>query len=1325
MSDLSHRPPSAVTESAASPPDPSPGRTGLSPVPPRRTPTRLLALVAALALLTPSLLSLQAWQAPPTSAEVTDEQLSHGGVLRELQDYRVAPGLDLTTFSRLEEGGWNEGSVLTADLDESTLSVDVADGGSVTGRAPLTDVMRSGENGERAVAAVNGTFFDINHSDAPRYTSVGREGVQMGSPEPMPAVTLAEGQAAVQALSASGTLTLAEDEVHDLAGINNPTLPEDAIGVYTPAWGEYTLDRPVGAPEEPAEQVALATVVDGEVIDVTEVQESAGEPDIPEDGQVLLGREEGAELLADLEVGDEADIAIGPDQEVDLGIAGSHQILTDGEVPDLPDESLVTDIHPRTAVGISRDGSELFVLVLDGRSVESAGMSLPELGQILADMGAHSAVNLDGGGSSALAARAAGAESEAIWNSPSDGEVREVPNALVFYSDAPAEELSDVQTSLALDEEDAVFPGLHRTLDATGLGANLDPVMADGSFAADGALELASSDATGAVVRGTERGSGTVTYAAPPHQASQELRVLGAPIGLQASERSVNLPGTEEGEQLTLSGYDADGQRARLETADVEVDVDGGFEVTDDGLGTWTVTATGETESGSLTLTAADLSTTVALTHGTEEQQVFDFSDLSAFTDESDRAEGSFEEAEGPEGEDGSAVPAVGMTYDFSTSSATRGYYLVADEPVEVEGTALSLTMDVRGDGSGAWPRLQVTDGNGTVTNLDGDHLDFEGWQTVRFTVPDGLAQPLTVERIRMMETRPEAQYTGDIAVADLRAETTPETDVPAEQAVHDPALLTHGSVDERPQRIAVMSDAQFVAADPDSDAVEGARRTLREIQDAAPDLLVINGDFVDEAAPEDFELAQQILDEEWDTDIPYVYVPGNHEVMGGEIANFEDAFGAPTTEQSLGRTQVITLNTASGSLAGGGLEQIEELERQLEAVAESDILTGAVVFFHHPPTDPLPSKLSQLTDQREARAIEAQLAEFRRSSGKSAAVVNGHVGAFHGSAVEGVTYLINGNSGKSPAGTPATGGFTGWTMLGISPGAGAVGESPTTADRVDWLAAETRPWVDEISVQGSEQLPVGGVGEVSASIVQDGLEAPVAWPMTAQWGGAGVQIDAGTGPSAPQGEPGAQDPLAEQDGPGEHADPSAVLRLNPLTGEITGLRPGTATVQVTVNGRSAEQTVTVAGDGPGPDPEDPEEPGDPDDPGEPDEPGDPEAPGEPEEPGDPDDPEKPGEPGDPEEPGKPEEPDAPETPGDSEEPGLPGGSDEPDGPEAPGGPGHGSDGHGSGGGADSAQQGPGQMARTGAETLPLAAGALALIGLGLGALALTRRSRR
>ena len=1120
--------------------------------------SRWLALVAALALLLPVLPALQP---APAAAEVTDEQLAAGGVLRDSQDHRIAPGLDLTTFSRLEEGGWKEGGVLTADLTEPSLSVDVTDDGTVTGRAPLTDVMRSGERGERAVAAVNGTFFDIDHSDAPLRTSISSDGVRMGTSEAMPGLTLAGGRAAVQALSASGELTTADGTVHELEGINNPALPEDGIGVYTPAWGEYTLDRPVGAPDAMAEEVALATLVDGEVTEVTEVQDAAGDPQIPEDGQVLLGREDGAELLAGLEVGDEVDVEIGPDQDVDLGIAGSHQILEDGVVPDMGEDSLVTTSHPRTAVGVSRDGGELFVLVLDGRSTASTGMTLPELGQILADMGAHNAINLDGGGSSALAARAAGAESEAIWNTPSDGTVREVPNALVFYSDAPAEKLSGVEISTALEDEDAVFPDLHRSLRATGLGADLSPLLVDGALTADGAVELEDSDPTGAVVRGTEPGGSTVTYSADGHEAVQELRVLGDPVGLQPSARSLNLSDTEDTAAVTLTGYDADGQRARLETQDVEVSVEGGFEVADDGLGGWNITATGQTPTGTLTFRAAGLSTTVALTHGTEVQQVLDLSDLSAFGDDSDRATGSFEAADGPAGEDGTPASAVCMTYDFTTSSATRGYYLVPEEPAPIEGSALAVTMDVLSDGSGAWPRLQVRDGEGTVTNLDGEHLDGEGWQQVRFTVPEGLPQPLTVERLRIMETRPEAQYTGDITVANLRAVTTPSAELPEEPRIHDAALLGHGSVAERPQRIAVMSDAQFVAASPESDAVEGARRTLREIREAAPDLLVINGDFVDEATPEDFALAQRILDEEWTSDIPYVYVPGNHEVMGGDIGNFEEAFGPTSTEQDLGGTKVITMDSSSGSLAGDGLDQLEELERQLAEVAESATLTGAVVVFHHPTADPLPDALSQLSDQREARALEAQLAEFRRSSGKSVALVGGHVGVFHGGAVEGVTTLVNGNSGKSPAGTPATGGFTGWTMLGLDPDAGVVGEHPSTQDRVDWLAAETRPWVDEITLEGQQQLAVGEVGDVSAHITQDGREVPVAWPVTAQWGGAGVQVDTG-GLDA------------------ERVDPRAVVQVDPRTGEITGLRRGAATVEVTVNGETARLTVRVAGDG-------------------------------------------------------------------------------------------------------------------------------------------------
>ena len=309
-------------------------------------------------------------------------------------------------------------------------------------------------------------------------------------------------------------------------------------------------------------------MVDGVVTKVSGIQDSAGAPDIAEGEQVLLGRENGATTVAGLAVGDRVDIEVGPSEDIDMGLAGSHQILTDGEVPEMGDDSLVTADHPRTAVGVSQDGSELFVMVIDGRTAESRGMSLPEAGTILRDMGAHNAVNLDGGGSSALAARTAGAEGSSIWNSPSDGEVREVPNALVFYSDAPQEELTAVQTTTALDDP-AVFPGLQRTLRATGLGANLEPLLADGTFTATGSLDLVSSDAEGATVRGTDRGTGTVAYTAGALTDEQELRVLGPAVGLEPSERTMNLADAEDSAELTLSGFDADGQRATIETDDV------------------------------------------------------------------------------------------------------------------------------------------------------------------------------------------------------------------------------------------------------------------------------------------------------------------------------------------------------------------------------------------------------------------------------------------------------------------------------------------------------------------------------------------------------------------------------------------------------------------------------------------------------------------------------------------------------------------------------------------------------------------------------------
>jgi exopolysaccharide biosynthesis protein len=86
--------------------------------------------------------------------------------------------------------------------------------------------------------------------------------------------------------------------------------------------------------------------------------------------------------------------------------------------------------HPRTAVGLSKDRRGLLLVVADGRRAGVPGPTLPELAALLLELGACTAVNLDGGGSSALWVR------DRIVNQPSDGAERRVANHLAVVEAA-------------------------------------------------------------------------------------------------------------------------------------------------------------------------------------------------------------------------------------------------------------------------------------------------------------------------------------------------------------------------------------------------------------------------------------------------------------------------------------------------------------------------------------------------------------------------------------------------------------------------------------------------------------------------------------------------------------------------------------------------------------------------------------------------------------------------------------------------------------------------------------------------------------------------
>lgn len=94
------------------------------------------------------------------------------------------------------------------------------------------------------------------------------------------------------------------------------------------------------------------------------------------------------------------------------------------------EENIAGDIaygrSPRTAIGITQNNKVLLVVV-DGRSDDSCGMTLNELAAFMIKLGAKEALNLDGGGSSELVVKGR------IMNKPSDGQERQISMGLGLF----------------------------------------------------------------------------------------------------------------------------------------------------------------------------------------------------------------------------------------------------------------------------------------------------------------------------------------------------------------------------------------------------------------------------------------------------------------------------------------------------------------------------------------------------------------------------------------------------------------------------------------------------------------------------------------------------------------------------------------------------------------------------------------------------------------------------------------------------------------------------------------------------------------------------
>lgn len=169
---------------------------------------------------------------------------------------------------------------------------------------------------------------------------------------------------------------------------------------------------------------------------VTKVEQQVGSMPLSKEYAVLSGHGTMATELNKLNVGDELtlDFEIKFDGELvniaqAIGSDNYNQILHNGVIVQ---DGFWNELHPRTGYGVSYTRDTVYMLVVDGRSVISAGCNTKVLGEMLQHYGAYNAVNWDGGGSSCIYVRSLGQ-----MNNGSDGSERACGNGMFAVASVP------------------------------------------------------------------------------------------------------------------------------------------------------------------------------------------------------------------------------------------------------------------------------------------------------------------------------------------------------------------------------------------------------------------------------------------------------------------------------------------------------------------------------------------------------------------------------------------------------------------------------------------------------------------------------------------------------------------------------------------------------------------------------------------------------------------------------------------------------------------------------------------------------------------------
>jgi hypothetical protein len=917
---------------------------------------------------------------------------------------------------------------------------------------PSDEVISSMANRTGAVAGVNSDEFAINTTGQPMGMVV-QNGVLLASPVaswPAEVEVLNNGQFEFTTETFTGTATdTTTGSTDPLVAVNR--IDQDGLTAVTP----YLGAAPIGA-----STIVAATVGSDGTLTIASAAKTGQTslPQVPGGQEDLIARRgtQDSLWLQALHVGDTVTltenvapygIGTGP-TDVQTAVSGAAYLVQNGQMA-VPVQGGGENnvLYPVVGIGVTKDGKHAVMVTFDGRESENeaAGLTRPQEAQWFLAHGIYNAIEFDSGGSAEMVARLPGDQQVSVLNNPADGDERPVANGLFIYS-TEASAGPAVRAVVNGGSPLTVLNGTTEQVSAYATDADGNP--------ASSPVQLSVQPPSLATVTGTGSGSGlsgglSVNAEQPGHGwlvvrdgqafSREPLTVASSPASLSVSPTEPDLEnnGTQ---QFSVSGTARGGGTVTLGNQDVTWSVSpsslGG--ISSDGL--FTAAATGD-GLATVTASADGISATATVAVGSASIVADPMTDVGNWAlNVTNGASATLSESTtqiAVPGDSGSmdihyTIPkATGVSQVVFSPSGSNNVS-IGTAPDGAAPTAIGLWIK----GIGGTPGTPLANGELTFAEawieVNGQEdvfypttVTYDGWQLITADLPAGTEFPVSLDFLDFLVINPSVTLTGDLYVADLQGLYSPRPPVPFDYTAipQNPSWLSY---DENPAQfapggntIAAFGDSHLTATDEDTTGSVVTNDIDADIKalpaNAAPNMVQVDGNFVDPGTPADLQYGQQVLQS---FGLPYHTAVGDSDIGQGanpENTNWTAVFGDTHYSYTDGNAEFVVDDSSWEGLLASDPYQVPDQEQYAWLVSTLSASTSKVIFVvtHASPYDPQAITDSQFIDRYEAQMYEQLLANYEASHpGTHVILLNGQARGF-------AEQVINPQGESDPRGLP------------------------------------------------------------------------------------------------------------------------------------------------------------------------------------------------------------------------------------------------------------------------------------------------------------------